>query len=408
MSLLGSIFRVMTFGESHGAAVGCVIDGVPPGLPFTEEDVQPWLDRRRPGQNSLTTNRKEADKVEILSGTENGVTLGTPIAMIVRNQDMRKIDYESTTSAPRPGHADYTYQMKYGIRASSGGGRSSARETIGRVCAAALASKYLTCKHEIRVTCFVDSVMGIHVPDYIKEELLASVPSCLEIDKRGQLHRYADYYRDDDGACYSLIDGSPVECMHTSELLESFTTRCPHAPTAAKIAARISKLKEAKDSCGGTVVCMISGLPAGLGEPVFDKFHAELAKGIMSIPAVKGFEIGSGFSGSQSLTGSAHNDRFVSIDPITGRATFASNNSGGVLGGVTTGQTVYFRVALKPVSSIGVPQNTCDFDGCETELLLEGRHDPCVLPRVPQIVESMATLTVMDFVLLNNVYRNGV
>lgn len=196
--------------------------------------------------------------------------------------------------------------------------------------------------------------------------------------------------------------------MHKSELLETLTTRCPHAPTAAKIAARISKLKEAKDSCGGTVLCMISGLPAGLGEPVFDKFHSELAKSIMSIPAVKGFEIGSGFSGSQSLTGRTHNDRFLSIDPITGRATFASNNAGGVLGGVTTGQTVYFRVALKPVSSIGVPQTTCDFAGCETELLLEGRHDPCVLPRVPQIVESMATLTVMDFVLRHNIYRNAV
>lgn len=376
------------------------MDGVPPGIPFCETDVQPFLDRRRPGQNSLTTSRSETDKVEILSGLENGLTLGTPVAMMVRNQDMRKRDYENTSVTPRPGHADYTYQVKYGIRASSGGGRSSARETIGRVCASALAVKYMHSRFGTHVAAFVDSVMEIALPDSVREDLVTTLPTAAQVDSASVLLRFADRYMDTSGRCYSLEDGeefAPTNRVAETDALEQLVLRCPHAPTAARMAARIANTKRMKDSCGGTITCVISNIPAGLGEPVFDKFHATLAQAIMSIPAVKGFEIGSGFEGARSLTGSAHNDRFVAID--NERAAFASNHAGGVLGGVTTGQNVYFRVALKPVSSIGIPQATCDFEGNMTELTLEGRHDPCVLPRAVQIVESMAALTTMDFVL---------
>ena len=400
MSLTGS----MTFGESHGVAVGCVVDGIPPGLAFVEADVQYLLDRRRPGQNSLTTNRSENDVVEILSGTENGITLGSPIAMIVRNKDMRNKDYEKLSTVPRPGHADYTYQKKYGIRASSGGGRSSARETVGRVCASGIALKYLQMFHDIRIVAFVDSVMEISLPLDVVTELVSAPISPTQVDERSTLTRASDRYRDCDGGSYSLSDGLPIEHSdRASPVIERIVTRCPHAPTAARIAARIADIRSQNDSCGGTVVGVVSNLPAGLGEPVFDKFHAELSKALMSIPAVKGFEIGSGFEGSKSMTGSAHNDRFDAIDADM-NASFRSNHAGGVLGGVTTGANVYFRIALKPVSSIGQTQETCDFAGNMQSLTVEGRHDPCVLPRVPQIVESVVAITVMDFVLRNNVF----
>ena len=391
----------MTFGESHGSAVGCVVDGMPPGVSFQMSDVQPFLDRRRPGQSSITTTRSEKDRVEILSGVENGRTLGTPIAMIVRNEDVRKIDYEETSGVPRPGHADFTYQVKYGIRSSSGGGRSSARETVGRVCASALAFKYLQDRFQANIVAFVDSVMNISIPDTIQECLLMSPLSRSSVDERGTLVRYVDRYEDLDGQSYSLTDGavleSPQDHKCLDEALERIGTRCPHGPTSARMASVIAKTKQEKDSCGGTITCVMNNVPVGLGEPVFDKFHAELAKAIMSIPAVKGFEIGSGFEGSRSMRGSEHNDPIVAVDK--GRAVFATNHSGGVLGGVTSGQNVVFRVALKPVSSIGVTQSTCDFEGNVQELTLQGRHDPCVLPRAVQIVESMAAITVMDFVL---------
>ena len=391
----------MTFGESHGSAVGCVVDGMPPGVSFQMSDVQPFLDRRRPGQSSITTTRSEKDRVEILSGVENGRTLGTPIAMIVRNEDVRKIDYEETSGVPRPGHADFTYQVKYGIRSSSGGGRSSARETVGRVCASALAFKYLQDRFQANIVAFVDSVMNISIPDTIQECLLMSPLSRSSVDERGTLVRYVDRYEDLDGQSYSLTDGavleSPQDHKCLDEALERIGTRCPHGPTSARMASVIAKTKQEKDSCGGTITCVMNNVPVGLGEPVFDKFHAELAKAIMSIPAVKGFEIGSGFEGSRSMRGSEHNDPIVAVDK--GKAVFATNHSGGVLGGVTSGQNVVFRVALKPVSSIGVTQSTCDFEGNVQELTLQGRHDPCVLPRAVQIVESMAAITVMDFVL---------
>ncbi len=378
--------------------MGCVVDGVPASLPFDASDVQPLLDRRRPGQSSITTKRSESDKVEILSGVEGGLTLGTPIAMIVRNEDVKKIDYEATKQVPRPGHADLSYQMKYGIRSSSGGGRSSARETIGRVCASAIAIKFLRAKYNVGFVAFVDSVMDARIPDLVHSFLIESPPKPSSIDEMSTLLVLDDHYEDVNGGCYSLADGSPLDSTGSglnSSVAEKMVTRCPHAPTAARMAALIAATKAEKDSCGGTITCVISNCPAGLGEPVFDKFHAELAKAMMSIPAVKAFEIGSGFEGSRSMRGSEHNDRVIS--PSEGL--FSSNNAGGVLGGVTTGQNVYFRVALKPVSSIGKTQQTAGFDGSMQDLTLKGRHDPCVLPRAVQIIESMAALTVMDFVL---------
>ena len=401
MSRIGSSFCVTTFGESHGAAVGCVVDGVPPNVPFDVTDVQPLLDRRRPGQSSLTTARDEKDLVEILSGVENGVTLGTPIAMIVRNRDMRASDYENTATVPRPGHADYTYQCKYGIRASSGGGRSSARETIGRVCASGIALKYLRLNHNIGITAFVDSVMDISIPDTVRKVLIENPPPSSSIDSESTLFVHHGFYEDTNGTFYSQEDGSPLDADSVdrdSPVLETRITRCPHAGTAARMSVRIMKMKESRDSCGGTITCVITNLPAGLGEPVFDKFHAAMSQSMLSIPAVKGFEIGSGFEGSRTMKGSEHNDPIQSLDQDE-HAVFGSNHAGGVLGGVTSGQHVYFRIALKPVSSIGKTQETCDFSGNKTSLTLTGRHDPCVLPRAVQIVESMAAITVMDFIL---------
>lgn len=400
MSIFGSVFRVTTFGESHGAAVGCVCDGVPAGLEFDTEDVQPLLNRRKPGQSSLTTARAEADTVEILSGIEFGKTLGTPVAMIVRNMDMRKVDYEETSRVPRPGHADYTYQMKYGIRASSGGGRSSARETVGRVCAGALAMKYLCHRYGVKFVALVDSVMDIKIPSDVFDSIIKNPPTPDQVDSQSTLAVSQDYVTDPDGGQYFLLDGSPLsQPSPLSGPVSTLTTRCPHGPTSAKMAARISQVHAAKDSCGGTIVGVISNLPIGLGEPVFDKFHAELAKAMMSIPAVKGFEIGSGFSGSECMRGSQHNDTFCVSPELRNKLETVTNHAGGVLGGITSGQTVYFRVAFKPVSSIGVVQETVSFEGEQVSLELRGRHDPCVLPRAVPIVESMAAITVMDFVL---------
>ena len=398
MSIFGSAFRVSTFGESHGIAVGCVCDGVPAGLEFGSGDVQPFLNRRRPGQSAITTSRNETDEVEILSGVESGKTLGTPVAMIVRNMDQRKIDYEETSLVPRPGHADYTYQMKYGIRASSGGGRSSARETVGRVCAGALATKFLQYQHNVHIVAFVGSVMEIQLPTDVLDTLISEPPTCAEVDSLSTLTMHQECYNDPDGRDYSLIDGAPLHLESISPSHSQVNTRCPHGPTSARLAARISQMKQEKDSCGGTIVCVISNLPVGLGEPVFDKFHAELSKAMMSIPAVKGFEIGSGFHGSKTMRGSEHNDSFVGTS-TSGILSTSTNFCGGILGGITNGQNVYIRVAFKPVSSIGVSQQTASFDGNMVDLELKGRHDPCVLPRAVPIVEAMAAITVMDFIL---------
>ena len=351
-STFGTLFRVTTFGESHGKGVGAVVDGCPPGLAISEKDIQPQLDRRRPGQTHLTTDREEADRVIILSGVENGRALGTPIAMSVANKDQRPGDYAQMQSIPRPSHADYTYQMKYGIRTSSGGGRSSARETIGRVAAGAIAEKFLYQDNGIEIVAWVSSV-GTITAGVIDENVITRT----EVDK------------------------TPV--------------RCPSQAEAEQMMQAIMAAKEAKDSLGGIVSCVCRNVPAGLGEPVFDKLEACLAQAMLSIPATKGFEIGSGFGGTR-MTGSQHNDPFEKKGVRLGTAT---NYSGGVQGGISNGEPIFFRVAFKPPATIGKAQNTADFEGKNTILEARGRHDPCVVPRAVPIVESMAALVIADLAL---------
>jgi len=352
-STFGTLFRVSTFGESHGKAVGAIVDGCPANLPLSEADIQPQLDRRRPGQSTLTTPRDEADAITILSGVENGVTLGTPIGLSVNNRDQRPGDYGEMTEVPRPSHADYTYLMKYGVKASSGGGRASARETIGRVAAGAIAEKWLKAQFgDATITAYVSSVGAIEASAI-----------------------------DAEGLTRELVDATPV--------------RCPDEKTAKKMISAIEEARDAKDSLGGTVTCICRGLPAGLGEPVFDKLEAKLAQAMLSLPAVKGFEIGSGFGGT-CMRGSEHNDAFVQKGDGLGTAT---NNSGGVQGGISNGEPVVFRIAIKPVATIGLAQETVDLNGETTTLEAKGRHDPCVLPRAVPIVEAMAALVLADAAL---------
>lgn len=352
-SSFGRLFKISTFGESHCAGVGVVVDGVPPRLALTEEDIQGQLDRRRPGGNKLGTKRNEADQVEILSGTENGLTLGSPIGMLVRNKDQRPGDYGSMSQVPRPSHADYTYRAKYGIHASSGGGRSSARETIGRVAAGAIAEKFLRESYGIEIVAWVSSVGSVEASD---------------------------------------VDMLTV----TREQVDSEDVRCPDGQAVKKMTAEIVAAREAKDSIGGTVSCVCRNLPAGWGEPAFDRLEAKLAHAMLSLPATKGFEIGSGFAGTR-MHGSQHNDPFTLKD---GRLGTVTNNSGGVQGGISNGEPVYFRVAFKPVATIGQEQQTVDYEGNPTVLAAEGRHDPCVVPRAVPIVESMAALVLADLALL--------
>ena len=352
-STFGTLFRVSTFGESHGRGVGVVIDGCPARLPLTEADIQPQLDRRRPGQSRLTTEREEADQVTILSGTQNGLTLGTPIGLMVPNRDQRPADYEHLDRTPRPSHADFTYQAKYGIRAASGGGRSSARETIGRVAAGAVAEKFLQDRHGVEIVAWVSAVGELDAPEV----------DALRIDR-------------------AAVDQSAV--------------RCPDAETAGRMIAEISRVREAADSVGGVVTCVCRNVPVGLGEPVFGKTEALLAQAMLSIPATKGFEIGSGFSGAR-MRGSRHNDPFVLKD---GRLGTLTNRTGGVQGGITNGEPIVFRVAFKPPATIGQAQATADFDGQPVTLEARGRHDPCVVPRAVPIVESMAALVLADLALI--------
>ena len=352
-STFGTLFRVSTFGESHGRGVGVVIDGCPARLPLTEADIQRQLDRRRPGQSRLTTEREEADQVTILSGIQNGLTLGTPIGLMVPNRDQRPADYENLDRAPRPSHADFTYQAKYGIRAASGGGRASARETIGRVAAGAVADKFLQDRHGVEIVAWVSAVGELDAPEV----------DALRIDR-------------------AAVDQSAV--------------RCPDAETAGRMIAEISRVREAADSVGGVVACVCRNVPVGLGEPVFGKTEALLAQAMLSIPATKGFEIGSGFSGAR-MRGSRHNDPFVLKD---GRLGTLTNRSGGVQGGITNGEPIVFRVAFKPPATIGQAQATADFDGQPVTLEARGRHDPCVVPRAVPIVESMAALVLADLVLI--------
>jgi chorismate synthase len=357
-STFGTIFRATTFGESHCRGVGVVVDGCPPRLPLTEEDIQPQLDRRRPGQSRLTTDREEADRVTILSGTENGITLGTPIALLIPNQDQRPVDYASLKQIPRPSHADYTYQIKYGIRSSSGGGRASARETIGRVAAGAVAEKFLYERYGVEIVAWVSAVGAVKA---IKVDLMT-------VDR-------------------AAVDLSDV--------------RCPHAESAERMTAAIVQVKAVEDSLGGVIACVCRNVPAGLGEPVFGKAEALLAQAMLSIPATKGFEIGSGFAGAR-MRGSAHNDPFISKD---GRLGTLTNRSGGVQGGITNGEPVVFRVAFKPPATIGQAQETVDFEGQPATLEPGGRHDPCVVPRAVPIVESMAALVLADLVLIQSMRR---
>jgi chorismate synthase len=358
-SSFGTVFRVTTFGESHGREVGAVIDGCPQGISLSETDIQPQLDRRRPAQSKLTTSRKETDRVTILSGVDNGLTLGTPIALMVKNIDQRPADYRRMRSVPRPSHADYTYQMKYGLQASSGGGRASARETIGRVAAGAIAEKFLSERYGIDIVAWVNSVFTIEAPSV----------------------NMMNIRRND-------VDQTAV--------------RSPDASTAENMIAAIQAAKETGDSLGGIITCVCRNVPAGLGEPVFDKAEAMLAQAMLSIPATKGFEIGSGFAGSR-MRGSEHNDAFIKKGSRLGTAT---NYSGGVQGGISNGEPIIFRVAFKPPATISLPQNTVDFKGRDTVLEARGRHDPCVVPRAVPIIESMAALVLVDLALRQKMRAN--
>ncbi|KAJ6573932.1 chorismate synthase [Mycena vulgaris] len=376
MSTFGTLFRVTTFGESHCASVGAIIDGCPPGLQLSAADIQVQLDRRRPGQSDLTTPRNEKDAVLLQSGLEHGVTLGTPIALLVRNEDQRPHDYSETDLYPRPSHADYTYLEKYGVKASSGGGRSSARETVGRVAAGAIAERYLKLAYGVEIVAFVSSVGKVHLP------VTVGAPS-------------VDDENDDAPEPMSEEFRQLLATVSRADV-DKHATRCPHPETADRMKQRIIRAKDAADSIGGTVTCVIRNLPSGLGEPVFDKFEAMLAHAMLSIPATKGFEIGSGFRGTE-VPGSKHNDAFVRrADGSLGTQT---NWSGGVQGGITNGEDVYFRVGFKPPATISQAQATAQYDGTPGSLAARGRHDPCVVPRAVPIVEAMASIVVMDLLL---------
>jgi chorismate synthase len=348
----GHLFRITTFGESHGGGVGVIIDGCPPRLEISEAEIQVDLDRRRPGQSKITTPRKESDTCEILSGVFEGKTLGTPIAILVRNQDARSQDYDEMAVKYRPSHADATYDAKYGIRNWKGGGRSSARETIGRVVAGAIAKKILY------------QVAGVEIIGYVKRI------QNLE----------------------GMVDPNTV----TLEQVESNIVRCPDADCAEKMIDLIDQIRRNKDSIGGVVECVAKNVPMGLGEPVFDKLEAELAKAVMSLPASKGFEIGSGFEGTL-LIGSEHNDEFYLAE--TGQLRTRTNRSGGVQGGISNGENIIIRAAFKPTATIGKEQNTVSNAGEETTLAAKGRHDPCVLPRAVPMVEAMVAIVLCDHLL---------
>jgi len=353
----GTLFRITTFGESHGPAVGVVVDGCPPRIPINEQLIQRDLDRRRPGQSSLVTQRKEDDTVEILSGVLDGLTLGTPIALLVRNKDQRSRDYDELREKYRPSHADFAYDEKYGIRAWSGGGRASARETVGRVAAGAIARHLL-------------SAVGVRIVGYVEKV------HTIETD----------------------ID--PL-CV-TAEQVEATPVRCPDRTVAAAMIERIETARKNGDSVGGVVRCVAHGIPAGWGEPVFDKLEAELAKAMLSLPACKGFEIGSGFAGTDQ-TGIEHNDEFEADDSKS--VTTRSNNSGGVQGGISNGMPILIRAAFKPTATVMREQHTVTTEHENTTLAGRGRHDPCVLPRAVPIVEAMVALVLADHALLQEAVR---
>jgi len=351
----GQLFRITTFGESHGGGVGVIIDGCPPQLEISIDEIQFELDRRRPGQSKITTPRQEADRCEILSGVFEGKTLGTPIALLVRNKDARSQDYDEMAVKYRPSHADATYDAKYGIRNWQGGGRSSARETIGRVAAGAIAKKILK------------QIAGVEIIGYVKR------------------------IKDLEG----VIDPDTV----TLEQVESNIVRCPDSDCSDRMIELIEQIGRAGDSVGGVVECVARHVPKGLGAPVFDKLEADLAKGVMSLPASKGFEIGSGFGGTL-LTGIEHNDEFF-IDE-QGETRTVTNRSGGIQGGIANGENIVLRVAFKPTATIRKEQRTVTTGGEETLLAAKGRHDPCVLPRAVPMVEAMVALVLCDHLMLHH------
>lgn len=351
MNTFGHLFRITTWGESHGGAVGVVVDGCPPQIDISISEIQYELNRRRPGQSHLTTQRKEEDVVEILSGVFEGKSLGTPISMLVWNKDARPSAYEHLKDLYRPSHADYTYQQKFGIRNWQGGGRASARETIGRVAAGAIAKRILSERCDTETLAYVKQIHTLE----------------------------------------ATVDPNTV----TLEEIEASPVRCPDSIVGPKMAERIDQARRDRDSLGGIIESVCRNVPVGLGEPVFDKLKADLAKGMMSLPATMGFQIGSGFSGI-TMTGSEHNDEFYSD---SGRIRTRTNNSGGTQGGISNGEDIIFQVAFKPTATIGKSQQTVDIDGNAVTLEASGRHDPCVLVRAPAIVEAMAALVLTDHLL---------
>lgn len=338
-SSFGHLFRISTFGESHGSSVGVVVDGVTPGLELCEADIQAELDRRRPGQSSVTTPRSEPDRVQILSGVFKGKATGTPVSMILFNTDVISGHYEPIKHVYRPGHADYTYLKKYGLRDYRGSGRASGRETAARVAAGAIAKKLLV-RRDVSIVAYTLRAAGV---------------ACQKID-------------------FNEIERNPVRACD------------PQAAT--EMIKRIEAAHDRGDSVGGIIECRIRGVPAGLGEPVFDKLDADLAKAVLSIGATKGIEFGRGFAAAD-MTGSQHNDQMNASG-------FLTNHAGGILGGISTGQEIVFRVAIKPTSSIGLPQRTVDVQGNETTITIEGRHDPCICPRIVPVVEAMAAIVLED------------
>ena len=357
MNTFGEIFRLTTFGESHGPAIGGVIDGMPAGIGIDLDFVQRELDRRRPGQSALTTPRKESDRVEILSGLFEGKTTGTPIGFIIRNENQHSADYDNLRDVFRPSHADYTYYNKYGIRDHRGGGRASARETAAR-CVAGAFAKIALQTQGISVKAYTSQVGGIALPGTYKD--------------------------------YDL------------NAIESNAVRCPDAATAEKMAALIKSVKAEGDTIGGIITGVITGVPVGVGEPAFGKLHAALGAAMLSINAAKGFDYGSGFEGV-AQRGSKQNDLFVADGE--GHVHTLTNNSGGIQGGISNGEDIYFRVAFKPVATLLREQATIDKDGNAATIKARGRHDACVLPRAVPVVESMAAMTLLDYLLLANLYK---
>ncbi|KAG5519137.1 hypothetical protein PMAC_002225 [Pneumocystis sp. 'macacae'] len=491
MSTFGVLFRVSTYGESHGCSVGCIVDGVPPGLALSVGDIQEQLRRRRPGQSRLATqpqaagtriysglvlasllefvqfctnllsfwaldsfvalhglacddcdDRSEQDLVEIESGVEGGITLGTPIALRIRNEDVRKYEYMAACRYPRPGHADLVYLCKYGCHASSGGGRSSARETAARVAAGAIADKYLREVCGIEIVAFVSSIGRVHMEPravqrqvwreqqrlerqgqldvQLKTERIMHLGESAE-DKnvykdvlknvQDNLEKEKDLSDEDESEEDEVVRAEFLSFLAgvTREQVDGSLVRCPDAVASAKMVKRVERARQSGDSVGGTITCVVRNLPVGLGEPCFDKLEAKLAHAMLSIPSTRGFEIGSGFKGAE-VSGSKHNDMYVLgqrvqqqgatvVPPRTALRT-VTNNSGGILGGISNGEHLFFKVAFKPPASIRKPQVTAMYDGVEGVLEIQGRHDPNVVPRAVPIVESMTALVIMDALMI--------